>query len=71
MGFQRVITNLQVHIVTTTSTFHGPSICNHDLEVVYYMDITMCLLDDSVINKVMGATGVNEDNDFMMLEVAN
>jgi hypothetical protein len=35
------------------------------------MDIAMGLLSNSLLNKVMGAATVNEDNEFMMLDMAN
>jgi hypothetical protein len=71
VGFQRIITNLKAHIFTMTPTFHGTSISNHDLKVVDCMDIEMGLLRNSTVNKVMGVSTVDEDNDLMMLDIAN
>jgi hypothetical protein len=64
VGFQRIITNLQAHIFTMTPTFHGTSISNHDLKVIDGMDIAMGLLRNSSMNKVMGVSTIDEDNDF-------
>lgn len=69
--FQRVITNLKAKIFKITSTFHGPSICNHDLKFVHYMEITTGLLGNLTMNNVICAITFNEDNDFMIHEVAN
>jgi hypothetical protein len=60
-----------VHIFTTTPTFHGIFIRNHDLKIVDYMDITHGLLRNEVMNKIMGSTTIDEDEDFCMLEITN
>jgi hypothetical protein len=65
------MTNLYAHIFTTTSKFHGTTISNNDLEVIDFMDIEKGLLNNSMMNKIMGVSIVNEDIDFPMLEISN
>jgi hypothetical protein len=59
MGFQVVVTNLEMHIFTTPSTFHGTTISNHDLEIIDGMDVAMSFLGNAEMNKIMGATTIN------------
>jgi hypothetical protein len=59
VGFQKIITNLKVHIFTTTPTFNGFTISNHDLKFFQCIDIAMCLLGDATMNKVMGDVVIN------------
>jgi hypothetical protein len=54
-----------------TSTFHGTSISNCDLKVIHYMDLAMGLLRNLVMNKIMDVAIVNEDNEFLMLDITN
>jgi hypothetical protein len=63
--------HLNVHIFTKAPTCHGNSIGNHDLNHFHYMDITMFLSVYQMMNKFMGATTINEDNKFMMVDVPN
>jgi hypothetical protein len=65
------MTNLQVHIFTMTPTFHGTTISNHDLKIIDYMDITQGLLSNVMMNKIMGVSTVDKDNDFLILDIPN
>jgi hypothetical protein len=71
MIFHVVLTNLEKHIFTIPPTFHGPTIDNHDLKVVDYSDIIISFLGDVAMNKIMGVSTVNEDDDLLMLNVTN
>ena len=71
MGFQVVVTNLEMHIFTTPSTFHGPTIGNHDLEIIDCTDIQISFLGNVMMNKIMGSSTINKNNDLPMLDVAN
>jgi hypothetical protein len=71
MGFQVVVTNLETHIFTTPSTFHGTTIGNHDLEIIDGMDVAMSFLGNAVMNKIMGAATINQNNDLLMLDVTD
>jgi hypothetical protein len=67
MRFQVILTNFEPHIFTTSPTFHGTSIGNHDLKIIDYTDITIDFLSNAVMNKIMGVSTVNEDGDFFIL----
>jgi hypothetical protein len=71
MRFQVVVTNFETRIFTTPSTFHGPAIGNHDLEIIDYMDITISFLGNATMNKIMGASTINKNDDLPMLDVGN
>ena len=59
MRFHVVLTNLEMHIFTAPSTFHGTTIGNHDLEIIDKMDVAMSFLGNAVMNKIMGASTIN------------
>jgi hypothetical protein len=65
------VTNLEMHILTTPSTFHGITICNHDLEIIDDMDVAMSFLGNAAMNKIMGASTINQNNDLLMLDVTD
>jgi hypothetical protein len=71
MRFQVVVTNLETHIFTMPSTFHGPAIDNHDLEIIDCTNIAISLLGNAAMNKIMGASTINKNDDLPMLDVAN
>jgi hypothetical protein len=59
------------HIFTEPSTFHGPTIGNHDLKIIDYTDIAISFLGNAAINKIMGASTINKNDDLPMLNVNN
>ena len=71
MAFQVVVTNLEMHIFTTPSTFHGTTIRNHDLEIINGMDVAMSFLGNAMMNKIMGVATINQNDDLLMLDVTN
>jgi hypothetical protein len=71
MGFQVVVTNLETHIFTTPSTFHGTTIGNHYLEIIDGMDVAMSFLGKATMNKIMGVVTINQNDDILMLDVTN
>ena len=71
MGIQVVVTNLEMHIFTTPSTFHGTTIGNHDLEIIDGMDVSMSLLGNEAMNKIMGVSTINQNDDLPMLDVTD
>jgi hypothetical protein len=66
-----VFTNLETHIFTTLSTFHGATIGNHDLEIIDYMDIEISFLGNATMDKIMGASTINKNDDLPMFDVTN
>jgi hypothetical protein len=60
-----------MHIFTMPSTFHGPIIGNHDLKIIENTDIVISFLGNAAMNKIMGASTINKNDDLMMLNVAN
>ena len=66
-----VLTNLEMHIFTSPSTFHGLVIGNHDLEIIDCMYIAISFLGNATINKIMGASTINKNDDLPMLNVTN
>jgi hypothetical protein len=71
MRFQVVVTNLETHIFTTPFTFHGATIGNHDLEIIDGMDVAMSFLGNAAMNKIMGASTINQNDDLPMLDVTD
>jgi hypothetical protein len=71
MRFYMVLTNLEMHIFTTPPKFHGPAIGNHNLKVVDCSYIEISFLGNAEMNKLMGVSTVNGDDDLMMLNVTN
>ena len=71
MGFQVVVTNLEMYIFTMPSTFHGTTIGNHELEIIDGMDVAMSFLGNAAMNKIMGAATINQNDDLPMLDVTD
>ena len=71
MIFQVVVTNLETHIFTTPSTFHGATIDNRDLEIINIMEVTMIFLGNVVMNNIMGASTINQNDDLLMLDITD
>ena len=71
MGFQVVVTNLETYIFTMPSTFHGTTIGNHDLEIIDDMDVAMSFLGNVEMNKIMGVSTINQNDDLPMLYVTD
>jgi hypothetical protein len=53
------------------STFHGSVIGNHDLKIIDNTDIAISFLGNVMMNKIMGASTINKNDDFSMLNVTN
>jgi hypothetical protein len=64
-----VVTDLEMNIFTAPSTFHGTTIGNHDLEIFDSMDVAMSFSGNAVMNKIMGASTINQNDDLLMLDV--
>jgi hypothetical protein len=47
------------------------SIGIHDLEIIDCMDIAMSFLGNASMNKIMGATTINQNDDLHMLDLTN
>jgi hypothetical protein len=71
MRFQVVISKLKTYIFTTPTTFHGPTIGYHDLKIINSSDIAIGFLDNVTMNKIVGATTINKDDDLHILNIAN
>jgi hypothetical protein len=71
MRFQVVMSNLKTYIFTMTTTFHGPTIGYHDLKIIESMNIEIGFLGNATMNKIVGATTVNKDDDIPMLNIVN
>jgi hypothetical protein len=66
-----VVTDLETHIFTAPATFHRTPIGNHDLEIVDNMDVAMGFLGNAVMNKIVGAPTINQNDDLSVLDVTN
>ena len=66
-----VLTNLETDNFTMPPTFHGLSIGNHDLKFVDCSDITISFLGNVAMNKIMGASTINKNDDLLMLDLTN
>ena len=71
MIFHVVLTNLEMYIFTMLSTFHGSVIGNHDLKIIDNTDIAISFLGNVMMNKIMGASTINKNDDLPILDVAN
>jgi hypothetical protein len=71
MGFEVVVAYLEMHIFTMPTTFHRATIRNHDLEIVDSMDVAMGLLGNAAMNKIVGATTINQNDDLSLLDVTD
>ena len=69
MGFEVVVTYLEMHIFTAPTTFHRTTIGNHDLEIIDSMDVAMDFLGDAAMNKIVGVATINQDDDLSVLGV--
>ena len=69
MGFHVVVTNLETQIFTTPSTFHGTTTGNHDLEIIDGMDVEMSFLGNVAMNKIMGVSTINMNDDIPMIKL--
>jgi hypothetical protein len=71
MGFEVVVTYLEIHIFTAPATFHRTTIGNHDLEIVDIMDVAMGFLGNAAMNKIVGAPTINQNDDLSVLDVTD
>jgi hypothetical protein len=71
MRFEVVMSNSKTYIFTTPTTFHGPTIGYHDLKIIDSTNITIGFLGNAMMNKIVGATIVNKDDDLPILNIAN
>jgi len=71
MRFQMVLSHLKTYIFTMPTTFHGPTIVYHDLKIIDGTNIAIGFLGNATMNKILGATTMNKDDDFSMLNIAN
>jgi hypothetical protein len=71
MGFKVILTNLESHIFTSSFTFHGTIIRNHDLEIIDGTYVTIEFLGNATMNKIMGATTIHKDDEFPIFDVTN
>jgi hypothetical protein len=62
---------LETHIFTMSSTFHGPAIVNHDLEIIDCTYIVISFLGNTEMDKIMGASTINKNDDLPMIDVTN
>jgi hypothetical protein len=71
MRFQVVLCNLKTYIFTMPTKFHGPAIIYHYLKIVDDMNIEIGFLGNASVNKIMGASTINKDDEFPMLNISN
>jgi hypothetical protein len=65
------MSNLKTHILKNPTTFHGPTIGYHVLKIIDSTNIEIGFLGNVTMNKIVGATIVNKDDDLLMLNIAN
>jgi hypothetical protein len=71
MIFQVVMSKLKTYIFTMPTKFHGPTIGYHDLKIIDNTNIEIGFLGNAMMNKIVGATTFNKDDDLPMLNIAN
>ena len=62
---------METHIFIAPATFHRITIGNHDLEIVDSMDVAMGFLGNAAMNKIVGATTINQNDDLSVLDVTD
>jgi hypothetical protein len=60
VDFQMIIPHLEFEILTTVPTLHRTPITDEDLKIRNMLDKTMDLLNKPTMNKIMGATTINQ-----------
>jgi hypothetical protein len=65
------MSNLKTHIFTMPTTFHGPTIGYNDLKIIDNTNIAIGFMGNAMMNKIVGATIVNKDDDLSILNIAN
>ena len=60
---------METNIFTAHATFHRATIRNHDLEIVDSVDVAMGFLGKATMNKIVGATTINQNDDLLVLDV--
>jgi hypothetical protein len=70
VGFEMIITHLEFDILTTPPTLHHTTICDEDLKITNRVDKAMELLNDPVVNKIMGATIINQHHNLIIFYVS-
>jgi hypothetical protein len=48
-----------------------PPLANNYLEIIEFTDIAITFLGNAAMNKIMGASTINKNDDLPMLDVAN
>jgi hypothetical protein len=66
-----VLTNLDPNIFTMLAAFHGPAIGNYDLKIIDNTNIEISFLGNAAMNKIMGSSIINKNDDLPMLNVTN
>jgi hypothetical protein len=59
-----ILTNLESHIFTSSPSFHGTTIGNHDLKIIDWTDVTIDLLGNVMMDNVLGVATVHKDDNF-------
>jgi hypothetical protein len=67
--FQMIITHLEFDILATAPTLHRTTICDEDLKIRNWVDKAMELLNKPTMNKIMGATTINQHHNRPMFDV--
>jgi hypothetical protein len=65
-----IITHLEFEILIALPTLHSTTISNEDLKIRNKVDKAMELLNKSAVNKIMGATTINQHHNLPMFDVS-
>jgi hypothetical protein len=65
------MSNLKTYIFTMPTKFHGPTIGYHDLKIIDNTNISIGFLGNATMNKIVGATIVNKNDDLPILNIDN
>jgi hypothetical protein len=65
-----VITHLEFGILTMSPTLHSTIISDEDLKIINRVDKAMDLISDPAMNKIMGATTINQHHNWPMFNVS-
>jgi hypothetical protein len=65
------MSNLKTYIFRMPTTFYGPTIGYYDLKIIDNTNIAIDFLGNAMMNKIVGVTTVNKDDDLPMLNIDN
>jgi hypothetical protein len=70
VGFHSIITHLEFDILIVPPTLHSTTISDEDFKIINRADKSMDLISKLAMNKIMGATTINQHHHRSMFDVS-